>query len=1130
MARLEVIVQAESDAFGGEFGESQDSQAILNAFQAEFGAGTVRTLDAVSCAPPDNPLAGSLFNSQRFRAAGRGLRIADIADVSITLQRSGKLVPDEAAGSRLPPTPLPPVDRDGTDGSPAASRKQAPRIKHHAADSGPRLEHFLAPNAALDHQRTHRGASTDDGPRRLLASLGYRPSLKGHSPGRGAKMDVSQQTPTQLNEGRDYTILYGFPSSSADETEAVTQPMTNDEPHTLHPDETGAVNFSINHDPARPSSQVSEDGGFENTRGDWRQPDASLGTLHAAADTPHRAQELAPETPALPKNPFGDRSNGAVPLGATQLFGQTQMLSSAAKHASPTSSRPSPNLLNSISTNIVETSPLKNRANVSSPTEVRTSSPTRLHEIPATVPRGRSMPADAEETPRPHQFLKDDLIPESPADQTPRPSVGPKPLAHYVPMKQSQERKMSNGSHLSASEGLMDDFEDDAVQRLDRRKRAERKRQLAAEEMGRVSFVRSQTGLSDEQVVNKRRRLHQPVEANGNTEDDVRRGRPPLLVQDSAEPPSVESTKATPGDAGEEEAHPSQESTQDVHSELEAAVIDEEMIPATSPIRSFAAVNQADAPASEPELPPLMEKEPQQAQNGTESSSLPQVRRPRQRTYGKARGTRKTTMRLPLTDTEEPALPAAEAKSDKDMQSLAAINPDDDDNTRSSASPHPPSTDSPSEQGANAKPQISRRSRILRSSLISSSSLTNLSGTPAPSSSTTPTKGDYDATAHGGRSVGQPSPDGAPRAKRVCTHSSDRSESPQSMLRARPSRRSLRNEDDSAERVDRTPSTITLDKSACSKWSRCSRTSLGPTTRTRRLFEGMVFALTFSENQTQRTKLEARIMQAGGTILHEGFQELFEPLDVMQSPQPVPAQSTTSLTLTRAYADCGFAALIADGHSRKAKYMQALALGLPCLAPQWATCCLKRGELVDWSPYLLCAGASAVLGNAVRSRVLAPYAAAEARLAETLDRRDKLLAGEKLLMVVGQQQQQHHRRNREAKQQYLFLALALGPAVVARVSTAQQAAEATREAKKRGAPFGWIYADEALPGVLALEGTMGHATDRSKSKSRSKNRTGVNRTGRGKAAAAAAPAGVLTDERVIQSLILGRMMGSDEPD
>ncbi|KZZ92956.1 brct domain containing protein [Moelleriella libera RCEF 2490] len=1084
MARLEVIVQAEGDVFGGEFGESQDSQAILNAFQAEFGAGT----------------------------------------------RSGKLVPDEAARSRLPPTRLPPVDRDGTDGSPAASRKQAPRNEHSAADSGPRLGHILAPNAALNHQRTYRGASTDDGPRRLLASLGYRPSLKGHPPGRGAKMDVSQQTPTQLNEGRDYTTLYGLPSSSADETEAVTQPMTNDEPHTLHPDETGAVNFSINHDPARPSSQVSEDGGFENTRGNWRQPDASLVPLHAAADTPHRAQELAPETPALPKNPFGNGSNGAVPLGGTQLFGQTQTLSSAAKHASPTSSRPSPNLLNSISTNIVETSPLKNRANVSSPTEIRTSSPTRLHEIPATVPRGRSMPVDAEETPRPHQFLKDDLIPESPADQTPRPSVGPKPLAHYVPMKQSQERKMSDGSHLSASEGLMDDFEDDAVQRLDRRKRAERKRQLAAEEMGRVSFVRSQTGVSDEQVVNKRRRLHQPVEANGNTEDDVRRGRPPLLVQDSAEPPSVQSTKATPGDAAEEEAHPSQESTQDVHSELEAAVIDEEMIPATSPIRSFAAVNQADAPASEPELPPLMDKESQQAQNGTESSSLPRVRRPRQRTYGKARGTRKTTMRLPLTDTEEPALPAAEAKSDKDTQSLAAINPDD--NTRSSASPHPPSTDSPSEQGANAKPQISRRSRILRSSLISSSSLTNLSGTPAPSSNTTPTKGDYDATAHGGRSVGQPSPDGVPRAKRVCTHSSDRSESPQSMLRARPSRRSLRNEDDSAERVDRTPSIITLDKSACSKWSRCSRTSLGPTTRTRRLFEGMVFALTFSENQTQRTKLEARIMQAGGTILHEGFQELFEPLDVMQSPQPVPAQSTTSLTLTRAYADCGFAALIADGHSRKAKYMQALALGLPCLAPQWATCCLKRGELVDWSPYLLCAGASAVLGNAVRSRVLAPYPAAEARLAETLHRRDKLLAGEKLLMIVEQQQQQqqqHHRRNREAKQQYLFLALALGPAVVARVSTAQQAAEATREAKKRGAPFGWIYADETLPGVLALEGTMGHATDRSKSKSRSKNRTGVNRTGRGKAAAAA-PAGVLTDERVIQSLILGRMMGSDEPD
>ena len=84
------------------------------------------------------------------------------------------------------------------------------------------------------------------------------------------KMEYSQQTPTQVNDDRDYSEYCDVvPSSPVNHN---TQIRSNDPP-TLQAEDTGAVNFSHLSELVRQSSQVSEDGGFENTRGGWRQPD-----------------------------------------------------------------------------------------------------------------------------------------------------------------------------------------------------------------------------------------------------------------------------------------------------------------------------------------------------------------------------------------------------------------------------------------------------------------------------------------------------------------------------------------------------------------------------------------------------------------------------------------------------------------------------------------------------------------------------------------------------------------------------------------------------------------------------------------------------------------------------------------
>ena len=290
------------------------------------------------------------------------------------------------------------------------------------------------------------------------------------------------------------------------------------------------------------------------------------------------------------------------------------------------------------------------------------------------------------------------------------------------------------------------------------------------------------------------------------------------------------------------------------------------------------------------------------------------------------------------------------------------------------------------------------------------------------------------------------------------------------------------------------------------------------------IFEGMSFAISFQSKRTGENldqynermeharAVEKKIQQGGGRVLAEGFDELFEASPINSADySPTASQPDDELRLTSGAASGGFTALIADGHSRKVKYMQALALGLPCIASRWITTCFDRQEIVDWSPYLLCAGVSSFLGDAIRSRNLTPYDAKSARLCDVVDRRTMLLEGNKILLIM--------KKSGESKRMaYVFLARVLG-ACLSRVYSIDEAKVKLKAAEDAGQPFDWVYVDEktAGKGELFLARTA-------EGKKRKRGGTGTYHGPPPKKVR------TLSDELVVQSLIFGSIIEEGEMD
>ncbi|KFY48909.1 hypothetical protein V495_00924 [Pseudogymnoascus sp. VKM F-4514 (FW-929)] len=307
------------------------------------------------------------------------------------------------------------------------------------------------------------------------------------------------------------------------------------------------------------------------------------------------------------------------------------------------------------------------------------------------------------------------------------------------------------------------------------------------------------------------------------------------------------------------------------------------------------------------------------------------------------------------------------------------------------------------------------------------------------------------------------------------------------------------------------------------------------------LFANMAFAISYKGNTAQdisdRSAVTRLIKTHGGRLL-DGFNDLFTdgPTSILTTPstvskQPLPSKPLIKhkhigeLALAPGAQDLGFVAFIGDHYTRKSKFVQALALGLPCLSGRWVTTCVARGRIVPFLPFLLAAGESSYLGGAVRSRLLAPYDPLTARFEETFARREKLLGGKRVIFLMGRGKAE------ERKRAYLFLTRALGAGEVRRVASVKEA----REVVEVGGGWDLVYVDDDKKVAGAEAEILGGAEVAAKAKSRTKGKGGKRKRGdeaedektSSEQGGERKKVRVVGDEFVVQSLILGCLMDED---
>ncbi|KAJ5908906.1 hypothetical protein N7495_001588 [Penicillium taxi] len=291
------------------------------------------------------------------------------------------------------------------------------------------------------------------------------------------------------------------------------------------------------------------------------------------------------------------------------------------------------------------------------------------------------------------------------------------------------------------------------------------------------------------------------------------------------------------------------------------------------------------------------------------------------------------------------------------------------------------------------------------------------------------------------------------------------------------------------------------------------------------IFSNMAFAVSYKEDDGSKIRISKLITDNGGSILHDGFTELFEPssMNPLATPKKGLNEKGTpegsGLRLTSMAENVGFTCLIADSYSRREKYMQALALGLPCLSGRWVEDCVAKGHALNWDIYLLPAGDSMYLHGATKSRVMTSTPASEALLSRTIATRPKLLDGHSVLIITGRGKAE------EKRKAYIFLTLALGASRVERVPDLQTAKLLLESQMEASLPCSWdfVYVDDADQASARSMLTPRPKTQRIHlfhgSRKRKKSAVFTKTTPNDDPL----PAKVVGNEFVCQSLILGRL-------
>ncbi|KAF2192003.1 hypothetical protein K469DRAFT_719069 [Zopfia rhizophila CBS 207.26] len=304
-------------------------------------------------------------------------------------------------------------------------------------------------------------------------------------------------------------------------------------------------------------------------------------------------------------------------------------------------------------------------------------------------------------------------------------------------------------------------------------------------------------------------------------------------------------------------------------------------------------------------------------------------------------------------------------------------------------------------------------------------------------------------------------------------------------------------------------------------------------------FANMAFAITFTQDGSDKDAIANLIISNGGQVLEDGFHTLFQNMDSSDAPadDTKPGKSKANikvkakvdvgedeLVIKEEYRELGFVALISDEYSRRTKYVQALALNLPCLHYRWTTDSISSSRAVSFAKYLLPAGQSTYLNGAVRARTMELYdpAGEDAQFVDVISRRETLLSKHSVLLVVGK-----GRKEIERKKPYLFLTHALGPLTVGRCTDLSAAKKMIEKDD-----WDWIYVDGGERGVIEAGAALfGRAT-----KSGSAKNGGAKRKKRkredsveteavvGQGTISGKRVKIACDEFVVQSLILGALM------
>lgn len=918
------------------------------------------------------------------------------------------------------------------------------------------------------------------------------------------------QSPTQRNEGRSYEQY------ARDGSQPSSPPGSFVQDHrTLQEGDTGYVDFKYPFDlpdtaPNEPETPFVRD----DEHDELHEP--SRFTSQTAAARPNG---FAPETPAAFPRPFISGGHDQV-MPASQLFGQTQP-TSGLKKASPTSSRPSPNIFakNVTSPTNPASSPLKNRGFGTTPLPTyEPTSPTFPEHSSRPLDSTASQPSSPVRALAASEDLDEDRVNKTPLPKldSRRGRIGLEPIDEYRPYR---KRVLNSDAMRSSSQHSLDsDFERDDAEL--RRQRARSKKERASKSFPEISVPLPSSSRGKVEVPSTNRSKRSEDLRRTASEDGIIHYRGKHTADNDGSQETVADSqdlivqhKSTDGtDSPSSPAKDDEQPPDEGHAGPACAYIEnmeKDMIPETSPACTF---------TEPPKLIGDIMRESFSASSGILTMSYPT---PSACALIEPPGS--LNKRNPVTQNTARAYAIDQTETDSTgVLSSPSIVPASQQSARRRSArltkPGTPSSTAP-ETLSSSDPRTG------------SSTFTVLTTTPVITTSFTPaTEGDHSCgpqeitvnvsspSADRGRRRGRPPlslPDPSPSSTRSKTYSRSRRGFPKR------TRQSSRHSSLSLDELEKFPIvSAPEDSRAIARKLPRKSTTLREFQTKSGIFEGMVFAISFQERQQShkckekspsKSSLEGMIQQEGGTILDDGFNSLFE-FDTLPTSAKASPLSTLSSSLKLRDNEIGFAALIADGHSRKVKYMQALALGIPCLAPRWVTACVSKNEIVDWSSYLLCAGSSTLLGDAIRSRNLLPYDASTAKLAEVVSQRLKLLDKSKILLIMKKT------KDEEKRLPYVFLAQALG-ASLTRVCSIEEARAKLRAAECGNDAFGWVFVDDHLQDAKTALFGSGLSDGKSKKRKRVKADLGDPPPKRIR---------TLNNELVIQSLILGRLIEEDE--